>query len=261
MSRTTPGQAQKHKKVSVFFEGVAGGRRGFTHDSPRTPNVHISGPWRFEHHQNSTKGPQERERRKKIVAGGGKKKARNFGPPTLRGSTLLGSTLLGSTLRGPTLRGPTFSLGHPSGPHPSRAPHFVVPKFNIQKLAEVEICRSRNLQKSKLAEIELAELENKRWPKSKLAEVDRAPHLISSCVFKNVQAFGETMTAIPQIPKRNITKSVTTEEGKHEMWMWCVSWPKCGAETQTMGPRTRARRVFFSPAPFSLFCLLLGVFL
>ena len=36
-----------------------------------------------------------------------------------------------------------------------RAPHFVVPKFNIQKLAEVEFGRSRN------------------WPKSKLAEVDR----------------------------------------------------------------------------------------
>ena len=33
---------------------------------------------------------------------------------------------------------------HPSGAHPSRAPHFVVPKFNIQKLAEVEIGPSRN---------------------------------------------------------------------------------------------------------------------
>ena len=32
-----------------------------------------------KHQQNSTKGPQERERRKKIVAGGGTKKARNFG--------------------------------------------------------------------------------------------------------------------------------------------------------------------------------------
>ena len=32
-----------------------------------------------KHHQNSTQGPQERERRTKIVVGGGKKKARNFG--------------------------------------------------------------------------------------------------------------------------------------------------------------------------------------
>ena len=40
------------------------------------------------------------------------------------------------------------------------------------KLAEVEIGRSRNWPKSKLAEVELAELEKKNWPKSKLAEVD-----------------------------------------------------------------------------------------
>ena len=32
--------------------------------------------------------------------------------------------------------------------HPSRAPHFVVPKFDIRKLAEVEIGRSRNWPKS-----------------------------------------------------------------------------------------------------------------
>ena len=40
------------------------------------------------------------------------------------------------------------------------------------ELAEVEIGRSRNWPKSKLAEVELAELEKKSWPKSKLAEVD-----------------------------------------------------------------------------------------
>ena len=58
------------------------GAAGASHDSPRTPNVHISGPWRFK---NTTKiqrkDTQEREERKKIVAGVGKKKARNFGPP------------------------------------------------------------------------------------------------------------------------------------------------------------------------------------
>ena len=48
------------------------GRRGFTRH-PENSNVHISGPRRFIHHQNSTKGPQERERRMKIVTGGGKK--------------------------------------------------------------------------------------------------------------------------------------------------------------------------------------------
>ena len=61
------------------------------HDSLRTPNVHISGHLRFKHHQNSTKGPQERERRKKIVAEEGKKTK--------------------------------FWAPHPSGLHPS-GPHF-----------------------------------------------------------------------------------------------------------------------------------------
>ena len=75
--------------------------------------------------------------------------------PTLRGSTLRGSTLRGSTLRGPTLRGPTlrgpnsrFGASTLLGPPPFWAPHCVVPKFNIQKLAEVEIGRSRNWPKS-----------------------------------------------------------------------------------------------------------------
>ena len=55
------------------------GRRGFTRQ-PDSPDVHISGfrPSK-KHHQNSTKGPQERGRRMKIVAGGGKKKERNVG--------------------------------------------------------------------------------------------------------------------------------------------------------------------------------------
>ena len=101
-------------------------------------------------------------------AGGGKKKARNFGPPTLLGPTLLGSTLRAPNPSGPQPFGaPLFQgLGlHPWGP--PFEPTFCRPKFNVQKLAEVEIGRSRNWPKSKLAE-----LEKKSWPKSKLAEVD-----------------------------------------------------------------------------------------
>ena len=45
--------------------------RGFTRQ-PESPNVHISGSRRFKHHQNSTKGPQEKEERMKTVAGGKK---------------------------------------------------------------------------------------------------------------------------------------------------------------------------------------------
>ena len=78
-------------------------RRRSHNDSPRTPNVHISGPRRFK----TTKIPREDTKTAKRWRG--EEKARNFGPPTLRG---------------PTLRGPTFSSGppHPSGLHPSGLP-------------------------------------------------------------------------------------------------------------------------------------------
>ena len=70
---------------------------GLAHDSPRAQMCTFQGPALQKHHQNSTQGPQERERRMKIVAEEGKK-ARNFGPP------------------------------HPSGLHPS-APPFWAPPF------------------------------------------------------------------------------------------------------------------------------------
>ena len=90
----------------------------------------------FDGDQNSTRRPP-REGRKKENCGGrvkkerngsglGKKKARNFGPPTLRGPTLLGweDPPVGEPHPSPTLRGPTF-WGHPSGPHASV--HLPVP--------------------------------------------------------------------------------------------------------------------------------------
>ena len=95
------------------------GPPGFAHDSPRTPNVHISGPPALQTPPNSTKGHQEKERRKKIVAGGGKKSAK-------------------------------FWASHPSGLHPSRTPTLCHPK--IQHPAEVEIGRTRE---KKLAEVEI----------------------------------------------------------------------------------------------------------
>ena len=104
------------------------GPPGLAHDSPRTPNVHISGPRRFKHHQNSTRKPPEREEKNEFCGGTGKNKARNFGPPTLRPPTVRTPHPSGAplflgwapppfgppTLRAPTLRGPTFSgLGPP----------------------------------------------------------------------------------------------------------------------------------------------------
>ena len=178
------------------------GPPGLAHDSPRTPHVHISGPRRFKHHQNSTKGPQERERRKKIVAGRGKKTREILGPPPFWAPPFWAPPFWAPpfwappfwappfgapTLRAPTLRGPTFSrfgappssgptfcrlvpppfVGlHPSGPHPlsSKIQHPKIRNWPKSKLAEVEIGRSRNWPKSKLAEIEIGRSRN--WPKS-----------------------------------------------------------------------------------------------
>ena len=85
------------------MQGLLRIQNGASHDSPRTPNVHISGPWRFKHHQNSTKGPP-REGEKNENCGGRGKKSAKFGAPTLRDL-------------------------HPSGPQNS-------------KLAEVELAKS-----------------------------------------------------------------------------------------------------------------------
>ena len=56
-------------------------RRGLHTTTRETPNMHISGPRHFKHHQNSRKGPQKERRKKENCGGRGKKKARNFGPP------------------------------------------------------------------------------------------------------------------------------------------------------------------------------------
>ena len=56
-------------------------RRGF-HTTAREPKRgHFRVPAFKKHHQNSTKGPQERERRMKTVAGEGKKKSEILGSP------------------------------------------------------------------------------------------------------------------------------------------------------------------------------------
>ena len=116
------------------------GPPGLAHDNPRTPNVHISGPLRFQHHQNSTRRHPERHRKSETVAGKGRKSAKFFAPhpsgphpsaPTFSRFGPRGPTLRGPTLRGParnfgpsTLRGPTFSrFGPPPfGPPTLRGP-------------------------------------------------------------------------------------------------------------------------------------------
>ena len=76
----------KHRGTQMCMFGVLGlscaspggpeGRRGFTRHT-ESPNVLISGPRCFKHHQNSTRRPPEREKERKWGREG--KKARNFG--------------------------------------------------------------------------------------------------------------------------------------------------------------------------------------
>ena len=91
----------------------------------------FQGPRRFKHHQNSTKGPQERERRKKIVAERKKRNFPPFGTPPFWAPPFWAPPF-GAPPFGPPPFGAALFLGlglHPLGPHPSRAPHYVVPKF------------------------------------------------------------------------------------------------------------------------------------
>ena len=117
-------------KFRFFFFFLS--RRGFgaagaSHDSPRTPNVHISGPPRFKHHQNSTRPTREGEKNENC--GGRVKKKREILGPT------------------------PFGAQHPSGPTTLRCTTLRGPKIQHPKIG-----RTRK----------------KSWPKSKLAEVDRA---------------------------------------------------------------------------------------
>ena len=127
------------------------GPLGFTRQPENSKREHLRVPAFKNTTKIQRKDPKREKEERKLWREEGKK-ARNFGPPTLRGSTLRSSTL-----RAPTFRDLTSSG---FGPSPLVAPPFEV-QFNSQKLAEVE----------------LAELEKKSWPKSKLAEVDRARSL------------------------------------------------------------------------------------
>ena len=81
------------------------------------PNVHISGPLRFKHHQNSTRRHPERHNESETVAGKGRKSAKFWAPQ---------------------------HLGFPSGPHPS-GPH---PSGQVWPKSANKVGQSRNWPKS-----------------------------------------------------------------------------------------------------------------
>ena len=93
-------------------------RRGFTQQPENSERAHLS----VLATKKSNKIPRKDSQREKKERKWGReteKEARNFGPPTHRGSTLLGPTLLGSTLL--VLRSTFSGLG----PQPERLPPFV----------------------------------------------------------------------------------------------------------------------------------------
>ena len=99
------------------------GPPGLAHDSPRTPNVHISDPCA----SNTTKIQREDTQRDTERAKWWREreeKTRNFGPPTLRGPTLRGPTLRSPTLRSPTIRG-RFGQSRPISVSPDSATFWI----------------------------------------------------------------------------------------------------------------------------------------
>ena len=99
---------------------------GASHDSPRNPNVHILGPRRFKHHQNSTRRPP-REGQKENCGGRGKQKREILGLPPF-----------GPHLRSLHPPGPTFAWAsllriHSPFRGPDPAPNVVLANLGLAK--------------------------------------------------------------------------------------------------------------------------------
>ena len=83
----------KRRDPQMCAFGVLGLSRETGGPKPRC--VHIRGSRRFKHHQNSTRRPQRKREKEQKWGRERENKARNFGPPTLRGPTFRGPTLPG----------------------------------------------------------------------------------------------------------------------------------------------------------------------
>ena len=125
------------------------GRRGFTRQPENSKTCTFEAlqtPPKFHE-----KPPREREKELKIVTGEGKK-ARNFGPPTLRGSTLRTPPvasplhfLLGFWVHpsGSTFRGPPFGA-HPANKHVNNArKRSKKPKQLTKKLKQLTLSKNK----------------------------------------------------------------------------------------------------------------------
>ena len=143
--QTTKGERQSCGMTGNLITEVLQHAQGLAHDSPRTPNVHISRPRRLKHHQKRT---PKREKEERNVAGEGKKRAKFGAPP-------FGAPPFG-------LRGPTFSrfgLGlHPSTPFSRFGPLPCLPPFGGPTL-----CGPKNRSWPTLAKTDFGQ--NRLWPK------------------------------------------------------------------------------------------------
>ena len=134
---STPSAGQPSAGQPSAGQPSAGPRA--SHDNLRTPNVHISGPRRFKHHQREGEKNDNCGRR-------GKKKREILGPPPFGappfGAPPFGAPPFGaSTLQGPTLCCPKIQHPEVGRSRIGRSRNW--PKSK-KKLAEVEIGRSRS---------------------------------------------------------------------------------------------------------------------
>ena len=127
----------------------------------RTPKCIFSGPRRFKHHQNSTKGPPREGGKNENCGGRREKKARNFGPPTFRG---------------PTFRRPIFFWvsAPPCGPHhDTRTPRskwigqkWIGPNCIGQNWIDPKLTGPKpRLPKPRLPNLDWPNLVQSGWPK------------------------------------------------------------------------------------------------
>ena len=127
-------------------------RRTRAHDSPRTPNVHISGHLRFKTPPKFHEKTPKETQKQRIGGGERKKKTRNFGPPPF-----------GS----PQLRGPTFSRFGPT----IGAPLFGAPFWVKHKNTKIGHNRSTQIgQKVGLAKVGFGQSRKIRMAKVGMAK-------------------------------------------------------------------------------------------
>ena len=156
--QTTKGERQSCGTTGNLITEVLKHAQGLAHDSPRTPNVHISRPRRLKHHQKRT----PRERKKKDNCGGRREKRAKFWAshpsglhPSAFGAPLFPGLGWASTL-------PPFGPLSRFGPLPS-GPPFGGPTLCGPKIGHGRLWPKPTLAKTDFGQNEFGQ--NRLWPK------------------------------------------------------------------------------------------------